>query len=67
MEKARQRIYFWQDIIAKTIGIKREFEDEITATLFSKPIKIITGFRRSGKSFLARQVAKKYVTNIIIY
>ncbi len=61
MEKARQRIYFWQNIIAKTNGIKREFEDAITVTLFSKPIKIITGFRRSGKSFLTRQVAKKYV------
>jgi len=63
MQKFKQRIFFWQNIIAKTIGVKREKEDEIAATLFSKPIKIITGFRRSGKSFLIRQIAKRYVDN----
>ncbi len=63
MQNLKQRIFFWQNVIIKTIGVKREKEDEITATLFSKPIKIITGFRRSGKSFLTRQIAKNYVDN----
>ncbi len=61
MQNLKQRIFFWQNIIAKTVGVKREIEDEIAATLFSKPIKIITGFRRSGKSFLIRQIARRYV------
>ena len=63
MQKLKQRIFFWQNVIAKTVGVKREIENEIAATLFSKPIKIITGFRRSGKSFLIRQIAKRYVEN----
>ena len=61
MKKHKERIYYWQNIIATTAGIKRDAEDEVSATLFSKPIKIITGFRRSGKSFMIRQIARKYV------
>ena len=63
MEKSKSRIYYWQDLIAKTAGVKREIENSITATIYSKPIKIITGFRRSGKSFLVRQIANKYYQN----
>lgn len=51
----------WQNQILKTEGIDRGYGDEILGAMGSKPIKIITGFRRSGKSFLVKKVAKKLV------
>lgn len=48
-----------QDSLLKVRGIKRYSEDQIYKSFRSKPIKIITGFRRSGKSFLVKQLAKR--------
>ena len=39
---------------------------KITPVLGSKPIKIITGFRRSGKSFLTQQIIQYFVNNNLI-
>jgi len=40
----------WQEEILSTEGITREWKNEIYSEIGSKPIKIITGFRRAGKS-----------------
>ncbi len=46
-----------QEELGLISGLKRKYLQEILATIGSKPIKIVTGFRRSGKSFLVQQVA----------
>lgn len=51
----------WQNIIAKAQGLTRDCQQELFAASPSKPIKIITGFRRSGKSFLVQMVARALV------
>lgn len=56
----------WQHIIASVEGIKRTYNTELYEAANSKPIKIITGFRRSGKSFLVQMVARELVENKII-
>ena len=54
-----------QNSLVKTNGIKRYAEDNIYRSFTSKPIKIITGFRRSGKSFLVKQLAKRLVNEAV--
>ncbi len=51
----------WQNEIANTSGIHRTYIDEIFSEMGSKPIKIVTGFRRSGKSFCVQQVARQCI------
>ncbi len=51
----------WQNIIANVQGIERDYNKELFSASNSKPIKIITGFRRSGKSFLVQMVAKALI------
>lgn len=53
----------WQNIIANVQGIKRSYNQELYEAANSKPIKIVTGFRRSGKSFLVQMVARSLVEN----
>jgi len=53
----------WQKRILNVQGIQRECEDILMGAMNSKPIKIVTGFRRSGKSFLVQRIAKKMVEN----
>ncbi|OPX34765.1 MAG: hypothetical protein B1H12_09865 [Desulfobacteraceae bacterium 4484_190.2] len=53
----------WQNQILRIQGIYREYLDVLHATIGSKPIKIITGFRRSGKSFLVQLAARKLIEN----
>lgn len=63
----------WQNLIATVEGLIREDQGELYAAMGSKPIKIITGFRRSGKSFLVQMVAralieaKQFSLNNILY
>lgn len=54
-------IYEWQNIILKRKGVARYNEATILSSISSKPIKIITGFRRAGKSFLAQRIAKQLI------
>lgn len=54
-------IYEWQSLILKRRGVERYVEPYILDAIPSKPIKIITGFRRVGKSFLAQRIAKRLV------
>lgn len=54
-------IFEWQGIVQRRQGISRELEPRLLAAIGSRPIKIVTGFRRCGKSFLVQQVAKKLV------
>src|SRR3989339_1010301 len=56
-------IYEWQTVVLNRKGVTRETEKKILAVLGSKPIKIITGFRRSGKSFLVQQIIQKGIKN----
>lgn len=56
-------IYEWQKLLMLRKGIERSIEADILQTIKAKPIKIITGFRRSGKSFLTQQIAQKLVNN----
>ena len=44
-------------------GVERQMEPRILECFGSRPIKIVTGFRRSGKSFLTQQIARKLVTS----
>jgi predicted AAA+ superfamily ATPase len=60
-DEAVQLIAQWQDRLNRIEGIEREFEGEVLSAMGSKPIKIITGFRRTGKSFLAQRVARRLV------
>ena len=53
----------WQNRILKIEGIERDYESALRSMIGAKPIKIITGFRRSGKSFLVQRVAKKLVAD----
>lgn len=56
----------WQNLISTTGGIKRDYENKIIEIIGSKPIKIITGFRRSGKSFLVLRILKHLVEKKLI-
>lgn len=51
----------WQNSILQIEGIERDYEKELLSLIGSKPIKIITGFRRSGKSFLLQRVLKNLI------
>lgn len=54
-------IFEWQKIVQSRHGTVREAEPLILSSIGSKPIKIVTGFRRAGKSFLVQQIAKKLI------
>lgn len=54
-------LYEWQNIALSRKGVTRLSEKGLFSVMGSKPIKIITGFRRSGKSFLVQQLIKKCV------
>ena len=53
----------WQNRILRIEGISRDYFNTLQEIIGSKPIKIITGFRRSGKSFLVQLVAGKLIKN----
>ncbi len=61
-EAIRQLIFEWQERVMTRQGVERQLEPYILDCFGSRPIKIITGFRRSGKSFLTQQVARKLIT-----
>ena len=61
MHNIEKLIIDWQNIIRNIEGVKRICHDQISAEVNAKPIKIITGFRRSGKSFLTQQIAKESI------
>lgn len=65
-ESVRKIVLDWQGLIMRRKGIARTIMPQIINALGSKSIKIITGFRRSGKSFLLQQVIKRAVENEII-
>jgi len=54
-------IFEWQELIRRRSGIRRQLEEAVFQTMGSRPIKIVTGFRRSGKSFLVQQVARRLI------
>ena len=60
-EKFKSILLEMQEEILKTDGITRYCEESVYAAMRSKPIKIITGFRRSGKSFLVKQIANRLI------
>ena len=62
-ETIRQLIFEWQDRVMTRQGVARRLEPRIQQTLGSRPMKIVTGFRRSGKSFLTQRIAKQAVTS----
>lgn len=51
----------WQNVIAKVRGLERSDHHALLEASSSKPIKIVSGFRRSGKSFLVQMVANALV------
>ena len=53
----------WQNRILRIQGIDREYLHALQETIGSRPIKIITGFRRSGKSFLVQLAARRLIEN----
>ncbi len=53
-------IFEWQQtVLGRKPGVRRDLEDRLFKTIGSRPIKIVTGFRRCGKSFLVQQVARR--------
>ena len=56
-------IYEWQNSILQIGGVARKYENELLSVIGSKPIKIVTGFRRSGKSFLLQRLLKSLVND----
>ena len=52
-------LFEWQSLIQKRNGVRRHLEESVFLAMGSRPIKIVTGFRRSGKSFLVQQVARR--------
>lgn len=51
----------WQNIITSVEGVERDYQHTLLGLIGSKPIKIVSGFRRSGKSFLVQQVARTLI------
>lgn len=62
-ENVQQLIYEWQNRVMTRQGVERQLEPHILASIGSRPIKIVTGFRRSGKSFLTQRLARQLVTS----
>lgn len=54
-------IYEWQKIVNSRDGVERNIEPQLLSSFGSKPIKIVTGFRRAGKSFLLQRIAKQLI------
>ena len=54
-------IFECQSLIQRRQGVARELEIKLLGAMGSRPIKIVTGFRRSGKSFLVQQVVGRLV------
>ncbi|MEW6218702.1 MAG: ATP-binding protein [Thermodesulfobacteriota bacterium] len=52
-------LFEWQGLIRRRGGVCRDLEAGLLRAMGSRPIKIVTGFRRSGKSFLVQQVARR--------
>jgi uncharacterized protein len=65
-ESVKQLIFEWQDRVMTRQGVKRDLEPRILECFGSRPIKIVTGFRRSGKSFLTQQIARKLVDSNVV-
>lgn len=63
----------WQKLLTEDSGITRSYQNELYGMMGSKPIKIVTGFRRSGKSFLVQKtisqllIEKKIPKRNILY
>ncbi len=60
-EKLIAMMYEEQNRILRCSGIERYCHHQILAACSSNPIKIVTGFRRSGKSWLCRQLVRDLV------
>lgn len=60
-EKLIAVMYEEQNRILRCSGIERYCHHQILAACSSNPIKIVTGFRRSGKSWLCRQLVRDLV------
>jgi hypothetical protein len=54
-----------QSLISQIVGLEREYTHVVYQEIRSKPIKIITGFRRAGKSTIVKHVANKTVKDKI--
>lgn len=60
-ESVRRLIFEWQERVLTRQGVARRVEPAVLAAAGSRPMKIITGFRRSGKSFLTQRIARQLV------
>lgn len=63
LDVVKNLIYESQNELMNVKGVKRIQEDAVFSSLQSKPIKIVTGFRRTGKSFLVKQLAQRVVND----
>jgi hypothetical protein len=59
-ETIRQLIFEWQDRVMTRQGVERHIEPRVLKSLGSRPMKIITGFR---KSFLTQRIDRQVVTS----
>lgn len=56
-------IYENQNRMMRAGGTRRYLHDRLRSAFPSRPIKVVVGFRRSGKSWLCMQVARELVEN----
>lgn len=61
VETVRNLIFEWQNRVMTRQGVVRYLEPLLLESLGSRPLKIVTGFRRSGKSFLTQRIARQLV------
>jgi hypothetical protein len=54
-------IFEWQKIVLGRQGVSREAQPHLINSIGSKPIKIVTGFRRTGKSYFLQIIARKLI------
>lgn len=52
-----------QELISSCSAINRDYVDDILKTIPSEPIKVITGFRRAGKSTIVKTLCQKLIKN----
>lgn len=61
MESLAEILVASQEKLMQTEGIARQIFEDLLHNSLSKPIKVITGFRRSGKSTLISLIGKRLV------
>jgi predicted AAA+ superfamily ATPase len=58
-----RKFNFWDQQVPNLGFIRKDYTDKIMSFVGNKLIKVLVGQRRSGKSYLLRQIANQLITN----